>query len=114
MKHSEGPYRVVLKQGTITDDRYACVEITTARGDYFWRPPEGFNLGQQRADAQRIVDCLTGMALIDDPFELVRMAKMALAALETPGDLTSDELGYVIKDLDHVLRGVLDEESKDG
>lgn len=36
--------------------------------------------------------------------QLVKAARAALAALETPGDLTPEELGYVIEDLDRVLQ----------
>jgi hypothetical protein len=36
--------------------------------------------------------------------ELLQAAKAALAALETPDDLTAEELGWVIEDLDMAIR----------
>ena len=35
---------------------------------------------------------------------LVKAAEAALSALETPGDLTTDEFRNVIEDLDYALR----------
>jgi hypothetical protein len=37
--------------------------------------------------------------------ELLKAAQAALAALETPGDLTEEEKGHVIEDLDNAIRG---------
>ena len=35
--------------------------------------------------------------------ELLRAAKAGLAAIENPGDLTADELGWVQEDLSHAI-----------
>lgn len=69
------------------------------------------NIGE--ADAWRIVDCVNAMANIYSPAELVRAAKAALSALETPDDLTKEEMGYVIEDLAHALREVFKKEDTD-
>ncbi len=65
-------------------------------------------------NSQRIVDCVNAMANIYSPAELVRAAKAALSALETPDDLTKEEMGYVIEDLAHALREVFKKENSDG
>jgi len=66
------------------------------------------------ANAVRIVECVNALAGAKEPKELVKAAKAALHALETPGDFRQEEIGYVIEDLAHALQGTFDEEQEEG
>ena len=45
--------------------------------------------------------------------KLQEAARAALAALETPGDLTPEEIQWVIEDLDSALQGESNDEATD-